>query len=273
MKSAIIFLVLSFTLFSKPYYGVWIRPAEKPEELIKQIQNIKKAGFDAIFLETFYHGYVITPNSVFPHRSYLNGIDLLEIAAKECKKQKLELHVWLETFYWRVDTSLAKGFPYSPLLNDSSIAARLKSGELTGKSEFAHDFVNPLHPKVRCLLNTYVQQIISRYKIDGIHFDYIRYHAGKEHSGYDSLTLFTFYNDTKIDAKSIKEDSDEWRVWCLWRENVVTSFLKEISDTIRKVNPKIKISAAVFGDYYKARYINSKLQDWGPGVSLNTSIS
>lgn len=261
MKSFILLYLITFNLFASTFKGVWLRPAENSKDLREQIRKIKETGFNAIFLETFYHGFSIVENPYIPIRPSLADKNILKTAIEECKKHNIELHLWIQTFYWQVDTSLVKTAPYSQLMEDD-MAARLANGNKTGKSEYAHNFANPLHKKVRYILLNYIKFLITNYEITGIHLDYIRYHAGKEHSGYDTITIKKFYDEFFINPRYIKKEDDEWKKWVEWRENIITNFVGDVRDTIKKYNTKVILSAAIFGDYYLNRYEDSRMQDW-----------
>lgn len=245
--------------------GIWIRPpAEVDKKEIKKIlDDLQTAGFNMVFLETFYHGFTIYPSKIFPQRPEYRGKDILQLFLNEAKKRNIELHCWLEVFYWRPTPET--NFPQTPVLDENPDWLDLNiNGLTTEKFENLHYFVNPSVPAVREKLVNLVKELCEKYKINGINLDYIRYAEGTTEFGYHSYAIEKFKKEAGFDPRSIdpKKNPVQWEQWCKFRERQVTEVVELISKTVKQCNKKISVSAAVFPGYYKKRYGDSRLQDW-----------
>lgn len=110
-------------------------------------------------------------------------------------------------------------------------------------------------------LNTIIEAA-SRYNIDGIHLDYIRYPDDKTcfcagcRQRYESWSGWRVKNWPK-DVLSGKQSGN----YKAWRSQQITDFVRSARNAIKKINRQIKFSAAVYPKYPECK--NSIGQDWG----------
>ena len=253
-------VVQSFSA-TREFRGVWVRPVADEKEIIQTLDNIQKAHINVIFLETFYNGFTIYSGKVFEQRKEFQGKDLLKIYLTEAHKRNIEVHAWVHTLFWRYDTLGAAVLNTHPEWLD-------KNSVGTGSREFEnhYDFVNPSVPQVREILRNLVGEIVKNYPVDGIHLDYVRYAANGDEKGfgYHPEAMMRFKKQYKIDPKVIDpyKTPTAWELWSKFRETQITELVKELSDKARYNSRKVKVSAAVFPDYYENRFRNSKMQDY-----------
>ncbi len=255
---------------SKEMKGVWIRPVERSAyEIRNTVKKLKKLGVNTIFLETFYHGKTIYPSKLMstygfiPQNEIFVGFDPLEIWRDECKKEKIKLHIWFETFYVGND---------NPNINPQSILFLNPSWSNKNKKEYAsinpvkvsteHNgyFLDPANPEVRKFLLDLIEEIIVTYCPDGINLDYIRYpQAVSEMNawGYTEHARNLFKEQYGVDPVDL--GPSEYAVaWGNFRRNHVTAMVKSVNALCRK--HKVYLSAVIFPDRLAA--FTSKLQDW-----------
>jgi uncharacterized lipoprotein YddW (UPF0748 family) len=269
-KAYLVWFFIAFSLllaghaFSavKEFRGVWVRPVSDEKEIIQTLDNIQKAHFNTIFLETFYNGFTIYPGKVFEQRKEFQGKDLLNIYITEAHKRNIEVHAWVHTLFWRYDTLGASVLTSHPEWLDKNA-----EGKGTRDFEKNYDFVNPALPQVHQMLQSLVSEIVKNYPVDGIHFDYLRYAANGDDKGfgYQPEVMGKFKKKYKIDPKVIDpvKTPAAYELWSRYREDQLTGLVKDLSATARHDAKKIKVSAAVFPDYYEQRFKNSKMQDYG----------
>lgn len=256
---------------SSLWRGVWLRPEASISSVTIQLDNIKKAGFNAVYVETFYHGFTIFPSEHIPIRPEMKGRDYLKFYVEEGHKRGLEIHPWIEVFYWEVNTKDYPQFPKTPLFEQHpEWRALLRSGETTDKEEKAHIFANPAHPGVQQLLLKYFEELLTKYEVDGLNLDYIRYPHGFKDAGYDEYTRAEYKKISGIDPKEIDMNPDdaEWRRWVQWRENVITDFVAKVKDVRNRTRKNVVLSAAVFPASDENRYRSTKFQDWRRMVQM-----
>jgi uncharacterized lipoprotein YddW (UPF0748 family) len=111
------------------------------------------------------------------------------------------------------------------------------------------------------LMAGYVREIISRYPVDGVQFDYIRFNENP--SCFCSHCRQQF--EQRVSAKIKRWPADVMTGayadrFQQWRVDVINTWMQELSQTVRRVRPQMVISAAVFPDLGRAR--EEKGQDW-----------
>lgn len=253
--------------------GVWLRPTEKTEDsIIATLNRIKKAGISDIFLESYFHGKTIFPSQTMqaygftPQYEQFAGIDPLAIWIKEAHKRNIKVHIWFETFY--VGTQPPKDNPQSILARNPSWGNKTKkdtdSIEAT-KSSSEHNgyFLDPANPQVQDFLVKLIDEIITRYKPDGINLDYIRYPnsvAVNETSswGYTETAREEFKQMYGVDPIDITVKDSLWPVWCGYRRSKVTSMVQKVGKLGKQKNTYI--TAVIFPDRQAA--LDKKQQDW-----------
>ncbi len=282
----------SFLVAEAQVKGVWVRPfigatedvrkdAVKGREFIRaELQKIKRAGLNTIYLETFWDGYTIYPSRVSPQRP-LNinygvaengkGWDVLQVYIEEGAKLNLKIYAWMHIFHqW--STNLG-GLDKSPIFSKHADWAMLDakgSPLVVSEAEGANRdvfkvFMSPSNAEVRRYLRDVVGEISKNYpRLGGIQWDYIRYPLQYPESPFDynPLTLAAFQKETKLDARklSAKDTPKEWKIWQDWKTQQVTETVKELAGIVRKNQPRWEISAAVFPDI--EQNLRVKQQDW-----------
>ncbi len=303
MRIAFIKLILPFAFCLLPFsaFGqlkaVWVRPFIGASEEIRknpvkgrehiraELERIKRANLNTVYLEVFWDGYTIYPSKYAPQRplSIAYGVarrdeagqaetwDVLKTYIEEGAKLNLKIHAWLHVFHqW--NTNLG-GLEKSPIFRqypewaqlDINGSALVKSEAEGANRDIYKVFLAPSHPQVRRFLRQIVAELADKYPaLGGIQWDYIRYPLQYPETPFDynPLTLAAFQKETGLDAKklSAKETPREWQTWQDWKTRQVTEVVRELGAVVRKKQPRWEISAAVFPDLKEN--LRVKQQDW-----------
>lgn len=179
------------------------------------------------------------------------------------KVRPLEVHAWV------VAMRAWKNHPFPPKTGKPLHVVHQHPEWLSktyqGKSQDAEDnhFLDPGHPDVQDFLVAICKEIVSKYPVDGLHLDYIRY-PGAEW-GYNPVSLERFRKETG--RTGIPGPKDEQ--WAAWRREQVTQVVKRISVEAHSLRPHLKLSAATITwggvpekDFKKTRAYQEALQDW-----------
>jgi uncharacterized lipoprotein YddW (UPF0748 family) len=257
------------------------KDSAKGREFIRaELQKIKRADLNTVYLEAFWDGYTIYPSRVVPQRPLgINygvaengkGWDVLRAYIEEGEKLGLKIHAWIHVFHqW--NTNLG-GLEKSPIFSkhpDWTMLNAEGSPLVVAEAEGANRdifkvFMSPSNREVRKYLRDVVGEIADKYpKLGGIQWDYIRYPLQTSGAPFDynSLTLAVFRKETGLDAKKLdaKQMPREWRIWQDWKTGQVTETVKELALVVRKKQPRWEISAAVFPDIEEN--LRLKQQDW-----------
>jgi uncharacterized lipoprotein YddW (UPF0748 family) len=164
------------------------------------------------------------------------GFDPLDVACREAKRLGIALHAWVNVMpAWRGKT---------PPVDRTHVALRRPEWivvDRQGKRQPFNDHyvvLNPCLPEVREYLASVVRDIATRYPVDGVHLDYIRFIEGDW--SYDKKTLALFK------AKTGVFPSRDPEAWDQFRRDAVTETVRQIRQAVKTARPEAVLSAAVF---------------------------
>jgi uncharacterized lipoprotein YddW (UPF0748 family) len=259
--------------------GVWVRPTETtPAKIEATLDKIDAAGFNIVFLETIFQGYTIYPSAVAAaggipaQRPSMAGFDPLKVWVDGAHRRGIELHPWVESFF--VGSQSENGGP-GPVLTAHPQWAAVeredvgKTGPQPSSQEVGYYFLDPAIPEARAYVEALYQEILTKYEVDGLHLDYIRYPVSQpwETAGfsYSDFARAAFKAENGVDPYSLTPDDALWSAWNSWREKQVTSFVAEVREMQQQVAPRAQVSAAVFAD--PADALTKKFQNWSDWVA------
>ena len=200
------------------------------------LDSLQAIHINTILLQTRVRGDVIYPSSIEPFAPVFTGrhgenpgYDPLSFAIDECHQRGMQLHAWLVTI------PLGDA-PYVKDHGKQSLPAK-KPGQCTQfKGAW---YMEPSHPATVTHLSALVEEIVSRYDIDGIHFDYIRYPEGNA-----TYPDASFYNKNRRGMS--KAD---------WRRANITHLMRTLYARVKDIKPWVCVSAATLGKHADvARY-------------------
>lgn len=157
--------------FEMPFVGADEKTAtEKVDEMMKKVSS---QGYDSVFCHVRPFGDAFYPSDYFPFSKYVSGTegvnpgyDPLKIMINAAKKYKLEFHAWINPY--RVSSSSSD----PNTLSSENIAVKWMSDQ-SGRAVAVGDgiYFNPASSDVNKLILNGIREIISKYDVDGIHFD------------------------------------------------------------------------------------------------------
>jgi uncharacterized lipoprotein YddW (UPF0748 family) len=219
--------------------AMWFRPPTSKSAITDSLDRLAELGINLIFVETLWEGMLLYPNGPISQRPEFRGFDPLEFIITEAHKRNIEVHAWLEVFfsgYKRLGEILEK---------HPNWAAVDIYGNVPVKAEDDKYFIDPAHKEARkFLINTFVD-MVERYDLDGLHLDYIRYPLQTEVPyGFSSYSKELFTQTTGLEVPKNSTDKN-WQAFNIFKEEQVTTFVKELREAVLLVKPLL-ISAAVF---------------------------
>jgi len=157
---------------------------------------------------------------------------------------RLEVHAWIVTFpIWASQTSKPSSANHAYNLHPEWLMKN-ESGETWNGDNYQLD---PGHPGVQEHTFSVAMDIVSRYDVDGFHFDYIRY-PGRTW-GYNEVALSRFNKRYNRSGQPASTDS----TWLQWRREQVTALVRKIYLGAVALKPQVKLSAATI--------------TWAPGIT------
>lgn len=226
------------------YEGDWERTAKE----------LAAAGFNMVLPNMLWAGLAHYPSQLLPQsNTFKQHGDQAAQCVAACHRYGLEVHVWKVN--WNLSTA-PKDF--------------LEKMRSAGRTQIAVDgkpidWLCPSHPENFQLERDSMLEVLRKYPIDGLHFDYIRYPHGQ--ACYCPGCRERFEKERGAKVTHWPEDCyrgplrEEYRTW---RCRQITRLVEAVRQEAKKIRPEAKISAAVFGAYPDCR--ESVGQDWAAWV-------
>ena len=249
-------------------------------ELAKVFERFKAAGINTVFVETVNAGYPIYNSAIAPAQNPLiKGWDPLQASVELGKTYGMEVHAWVWLFAAsnQAHNSLVgkpANYPGPILSAHPDWAGFDNHGNLIIPGQ-TKAFLDPANPQVRQYLISLFSEIVSRYDVDGIQFDYVRYPFQDTDAnrlfGYGNAARRQFHQLTGTDPITLsprnqgnQQQARLWNQWTNYRIQQVSSFVLEASRHLRRQDPSLTISAAVFADgtYQRQQTIQQDWEDW-----------
>lgn len=246
----LLLLLLSVTIQAQPKYEVraaWVTavygldwpktkatdPAgirKQQAELIEILDRLKEANFNTVLFQTRTRGDVLYQSEIEPYNSILTGkphgdpgYDPLRFAVEECHKRGMECHAWMVAIPLGNKKHVAS-------LGNRSVTKRYPAICRPYKNEY---FLNPAHPETKSYLLKLVTEVVGRYDVDGVHFDYLRY---PEHAPqFPDSQEFTKYGK----GRSLAE----------FRRDNLTEIVRHLYQGVKAIKPWVKVSSCPVGKY------------------------
>lgn len=239
-------------------------------EITRLIADARRGHFNALFVEVRKRGDAYY-NSLFEPRAtdIEAGLDPLAELIQQAHAQtpRIEIHAWIVAYpFWASQTS-SPSQPNHPYNLHPDWLMVDDAGETWTGSNYQLD---PGHPGVQAHLFNIAMDIISRYDVDGFHWDYIRY-PGREW-GYNPVALERFNRRYNRVGQPARTDP----VWLQWRRDQVTAVVRRVYLSAVALKPHVKLSAATItwapgpgsaAEWPSSAAYSSVLQDWRSWVA------
>lgn len=267
-----------------------------PAAIGKLVADAKAAGINTLIVQVRGRGDAYYRSSLEPRAADLKkapeSFDPLLSVLGRAHATGMKVHAWINTHLvcdvndlpadpshifrkhpnWlgvprRLAAELARLDPEDPRYRDRLVAfARSNTSELEGI------FTEPAHPAVQDHLEAVFLDIASRYDVDGIHFDFVRYPNPDFSYSRTALERFRTAVEAGMTEEEKKLDADAAKdrpllyterypeAWNRFRRDQITGLVERIATAVRARKPRIVISAAVFANEEDA--YNGRFQDW-----------
>ena len=212
---------------------------QQKRELCQILDQLKAVRINTILLQTRIRGSVIYPSKIEPWDVCLTGqfdkdpgYDPLAFAIEETHRRGMELHAWVVTV------------PSFKIKDAAKMGPRclLKTHPQLLKKHNDSYYLDPGLPGSDDYLVSICKEIVGRYDVDGIHFDYIRYPENAE--GFPDGATFKKYgkNGRKAD----------------WRRANITRMVTKAHKAIKTLKPWVRLSCSPVGKFKDTRRFSSR---------------
>jgi uncharacterized lipoprotein YddW (UPF0748 family) len=181
------------------------------------------------------------------------GWDPLAIACEEAHEQGLELHAWVNVFpAWR-RTAPPPGDSNQLWNTHRDWFMQNREGEVMWPSDwwtYWYTFLDPGVPEVKQHIHDVMLEIVQKYPVDGLHYDYIRYPAEVGDWAYNATSVTRFKERYK-DYDGISPENSPIQ-WAEWKRAQITEIVQSVSRDVKSLRPEVFISASVLHDWPRA---------------------
>lgn len=266
-----------------------------PDSIRAMVRRAAGAGFNTLIVQVRGRGDAFYSARWEPRADTLAGrleLDPLAVVIREAHRRGLAVHAWVNThlaanmdalprapshlYHLRPDLlavprPLARELytldPHHPRYRAALVEyARANRGHVEGL------YTVPADPEVKEHIYSVWLDILERYDVDGIHFDYVRYPAPDYDYSRTALERFRRWLAPQLpdslqarlaalEAADPLVYTDSFPgAWDRFRREQITELVERIYHGVKKRKPDVLVSAAVFanaGDAYRNRF-----QDW-----------
>lgn len=215
------------------------------------IAAVKSAGFNAVIPNMLWGGVADYPSEVLPasDRVARDG-DAIAQCISAAHHAGIEVHVW------KVNWNLARA--------PESLVARLRAEGRVQRSASGAEtlWLCPSHPANQALELAAMTEVVRKYDVDGIHFDYIRYLDGDNcycdgcRKRFEEEIGHAVGNwPADVRTPGVLRDR-----YLAFRRANITRLVRAVSTQVHLLKPWVKVSAAVFNSWPSCR--DEIGQDW-----------
>jgi uncharacterized lipoprotein YddW (UPF0748 family) len=265
------------------------------EEVRNMVADAAAAGVNTLIVQVRGRGDAFYRSELEPRAETMEGppdFDPLALAIREGHLRGMAVHAWVNThLVWGSAT-----LPKSPhhIVNEHPdwlavpqyLARDLYDMDprdpryVAALREYAADrtetvegmFTSPSSPGVRQRVYDVWMDLVDRYDLDGIHFDYIRYPSRDFDFSRGALDRFQRWVSPRLPEARLRELQQLVRrdplafanglpdEWDDFRREQITSLVREIDHAVKARRPELVVSAAVIADQPTA--YGYRFQDW-----------
>jgi len=205
--------------------------SDQEDEMIDIIDRLSRAHFNTVFIQVRLRGNVIYKSKIEPLSPYIQGnnavstrYDPLSFAIVECHKRGIECHAWVVCY--PMGAEKIKG--------EDNLSPALKKNKDKTKRYNGEFYLDPGNPHAQTYLLSIVEEILTKYDIDGVHLDYIRYPDNP--ADFPDNDTFRRYGKYFSDKNA-------------WRTDNVNRLVYAVYDMVKYRKPWVQVSSSVLGFY------------------------
>lgn len=211
--------------------------SQQKEEALKLLDFLSNQNYNAVILQVRPQCDALYQSKLEPWSYFLTGkqghapspwYDPLEFWIEEAHKRGLELHAWLNPY--RAHHSSAKE------ISENSIVK--KHPELVVELANGMWWMDPAMEATKQHSLAVVEDLVTRYDLDGIHFDDYFYPYESYNDGKDFPDNKSWNNYLSSGGKMDRGD---------WRRDQVNNFIQRVYKVIKKEKPYVKFGISPFG--------------------------
>ncbi len=258
--AVVVWSCLTVQLSAGEMRGLWVDafgPGFKTEKEVKElVADCRKYNFNAIFVQMRKRGdayYFPKGDNPDPRAPDIAAdYDALAEIIKQCHEgePRIQVHCWLVAYFvWAFDK------PPQQKQHLFNVRPDLFMRDSIGQKQVGNGYyLDPGHPEVNRILLGIAKDVVQRYDVDGLHWDYLRY--PNRDSGYGEVALARFKKETATTNDPAPDDPK----FCEWRRQQITHFVRTSTSELHRLRPNLIVSASVFSNAKDSS--EHRMADW-----------
>ena len=229
--------------------------AQQAKDIDSQLSLVKSMNCNGLFFSLGSWMNVVYKSDLLPAEPGWAApeFDALAYSIEQAQKQGIKVWGYLAACY---GTS-------SPPTGPDSLYTRHPEWFARGPDPAMPTFPDPANPGYRDYLVKIYVELATRYKLDGIGLDYIRYPT-ETALNYDEINRKAILESTGIDilapgAGDVSRDPKKWEKIKKYRADVVGSLVKRVRDEVKAARPDVTIMACLISEVDLCKEYG---QDW-----------
>jgi uncharacterized lipoprotein YddW (UPF0748 family) len=278
--------------------ALWVKreSLSKPLDIRNAVRRASETGFTDLVVQIRSRGDAYYNSSIEPRGEALadqpSDFDPLALAIEEAHRVGIRVHAWINIFLVSSMDRLPKsgdhviykhpdwlGVPRAlgaELYNTNPTAPeylqKITEYSRANRSDLEGLFLSPANPSVRENIYNIWVDVARKYDVDGLHFDYVRYPNPRYDYSRTSLDRFRDEVVKDLDSKARNNLGAQAAAdplayasafpdrYAQFQQNQVTELVSQVYRGVKKIKPKVIISAAVFANDEAA--LKWRFQDW-----------
>ncbi len=250
--------------------GLWVSrwSLSSPTAIQNIVRTAVRCGINSLFVQVRGRADAWYPSALEPRAEALadapKSFDPLQTVIAEARRNDLQVHAWMNSLIaWtgsrppKAPNHIVNAHPDWLQRDRSGRNSAAQTEQVEGL------FLQPSHPEVRAHLKRVYADVATRYDLDGIHLDYIRYPCAEYDFSRQAVGQFNRWRlgrPVSMASQVPSRSTSQAEQWQAWRRGQVTSLVQEIAAEVRKARPGIGVTAAVFANIEDACL--ERGQDW-----------
>ena len=240
------------------------------EKIDKVVEFAKMNNYNHLFVQIRGRGDAYYTSQLVPRSHLLTQTDFDPLAyiLTKGRQSNIKIHAWFNVYYLWSSPKIPSQSDHLLLshpewidskspdpINISNTIGEMKKNRQANGEGF---YLAPTHPEVDAHLQNVLTELLQNYSLDGIHFDYIRYHDLGWGLNPIGLKYFLNYNNSMPGLPSLEVKKKP--SFAEFKRSAITRFIRKASMRIKAYQPDCIISAAVKPNLLSAR--NTFSQEW-----------
>lgn len=229
------------------------------EQVTQMVSAAKAANFNALIVQVRKRGDVYYNSTIEPKASDIaSDYDPLADVIQQSHAAGMQVHALVSVYevshesYKVAEAHVTSKHP-DWLTTEDRKSTVLSWGKI---------WLDPGVPEVQDYIVSIVREILTKYSVDGIHLDNLRYPSLE--AGLNAISIARF-RESYARTDTPRDDDEDWTAW---RRDQITKLVRRIGETVRAVRPAAQLSCTAM----KADPALSSeffLQDWDAWMREN----